>query len=747
MRTLQLNSDLVVTGAGMAGTVAAIAAARLGRKVVLVQDRPVLGGNASSEIRVWITGAQAHDRNRYAREGGILNEMLMEQLYRNPHCSPPVWNAVLLDFVLAEPNITLLLDTAVDGLAMADDGRTIQSLSAYCSISQTRYTLSAPHFADCSGDSIVGMLCGAEFRLGKESRDEFGEPDAPAEPAANLLGASLYWYSRDRGKRVPFVRPDFAIDISDSPRIRNTPFKGTIQGCKLWWLEWGGRRDTVHEAGEIKQYLTGAVYGLWDHIKNSGKYPEADNLDLEWVGPMPGKRESYRLVGPHILTEHDLFDQPDFPDSCATGGWTIDHHPSDGIHSQDAPSRHVALPGPYNIPLRTMFSRNIANLWMAGRNISASNVAFGSIRVMGTGAACGQAVGTAVHFCLAHNVAARELVADERLLRNFRRQLLKDDQHIIHLRNDDPADLALQANVTASDSLPLRQAEPDIESAPRPLTEKAGKNWLMLPIASPKLEWIEFFADVAAEGELELELRTNEAGHHYFPNKLLATRLISVKPGRQQWLRLPVELDSAEPRNIWFVLKPSPQAGVSLYATRERMTGCLSSLSDDEPWPNPRTELFAFRLSQDQPVFEADNITNGYSQPYIMPRLWISGRKFTAPTGAGGNPANAPWVELSWPEPQQVSELLLYFSADFDMQIPTMLLDYPFRAIPTVIKEATVFAELEEDLQPVAEIRHNHMRLVRLKLKQTLRTRRLRLRLEAANGADRAELCEVRVYG
>ncbi|MBN2583413.1 MAG: FAD-dependent oxidoreductase, partial [Planctomycetes bacterium] len=478
MRRVGMTADLVVAGGGMAGAVGAIAAARHGAKVVLVQDRPVLGGNASSEIRVWVGGAQGHTRNRFAREGGILNELLMEQLYRNTECSPAVWDAVLLDAVTREPGITLLLDTAVDGVTMADgEPQRVASVSAFCSTSQTRYDLAAPLYLDASGDSIIGIQAGADHRLGKEGRQEFGEPTAPEQPDPRCLGASLYFYSKNVGRPVTFVRPEFAIDVSGTPRIRRGGFDGHIHGCELWWVEWGGELDTVHDAAEIKRKLTGIVYGLWDHIKNSGRFPEARDLDLEWVGAVPGKRESYRLVGPHLLTEHDLFCQPDFPDACATGGWTIDHHPPRGIFDDAPPSRHVGLPGPYNIPLRCLFSWNVENLLMAGRNISASNVAFGSIRLMGTGAVCGQAAGTAAAMCAERDILPRDLVADDALVEEFKQTLLRDDQHILGLANRDAADQARAATVAASSDLVLTGATADPRG--EPTRADTWDEWLM----------------------------------------------------------------------------------------------------------------------------------------------------------------------------------------------------------------------------------------------------------------------------
>ncbi len=730
----KLKTDLAVIGGGMAGLVAAIAAARLGTKVVLVQDRPVLGGNASSEVRVWVSGAQGHTLNRFAREGGILNELLMEQLYRNPECSPPVWNAVLLDAVLAEPRITLLLDTAVHRVTMGDPGR-IESVSAYCSPSETAYRISAPLFVDASGDSVVGGLAGADFRVGKESREAFGEPTAPPRADPRCLGASLYFYTRDAGRPVPFVRPDFAADVTRSPRVRSQAFDGRTQGCRLWWIEFGGELDTITDSGRIKATLTAIVYGFWDYIKNSGKFPEARNLDLAWVGPTPGKRESRRLMGPHVLAEHDLFRQPDFPDSCATGGWTIDHHPPKGFFSRRAPSRHKALPGPYNIPLRCLFSRNVENLFMAGRNISTSNVAFGSTRVMGTGAACGQAVGTAAALCLRERLTPAELVEDADRVQRLRQTLVREDQHVYHTPNRDPGDLARTATAEASGELALAEARPARSAETTVLEED---HWLMLPVVTPRLDRLDLFADVARATTLTVEVRRNDRGCHYFPNQLVAERRIRLRRGRGQWIRVPLDLETGEPGNVWFVVKRNPR--VALHGSRRRITGVLSSLGSRRPWPEPRQDLFAFRLRPVQPVYPASAVVNGFARPEGLPNLWVSRARVT---GRGAKP---PWIELRWDERRTVGHIRLYLSHDPDMQIPTMMMRYPFRAVPTVLKHFTLSVRVGGGWKPVARIRGNHRRLVCVDLAEPVRTDRLRLRAEATNGSPRAEVYEIRAY-
>lgn len=738
MRHVTMQADLVVAGGGMAGLAGAIAAARHGARVLLVHDRPVLGGNASSEVRVWVGGAQAHVLNRFAREGGILNELLLEQLYRNTESSPAVWDAILLDAVAREPNLTLLLDTTVDGVTVSDGPpRRITAATAFCGTSQTRYELAAPLFLDASGDSVLGILAGADYRIGKEGRQEFGEPTAPERPDPRCLGASLLFYTRDLGRPVTFVPPEFAIDVSGTPRVRRGGFDGHVQGCHLWWIEWGGELDTVHDALRIKHKLTGIVYGLWNHIKNSGRFPEARNLDLEWVGSVPGKRESYRLVGPHLLTEHDLFCQPDFPDGCATGGWTIDHHPPRGIFDDAPPSRHIRLPGPYNIPLRCLFSWNVANLFMAGRNISATNVAFGSIRLMGTGAVCGQAAGTAAALCAARGLMPHDLLADDDLVQQVRQTLLCDDQHIIGLPNRDPADLARDAAVTASDELTLRGATADPRGTPVRLDR--GDHWLMVPVATPHVRSLSLCVDATAATTLTVDIRRNDFAptrHHYVPETLLATRRVRLSRGRRQWVTVPVDLDLDGPANLWFVMRRNPR--IALRPSRQRFTGALSSLGDGRPWPEPRLDLPAFRIAPAQPVYAAANVVNGFSRPFVMPNLWISGSRVARGT--------APWLELTWPKPRTVRQVRLYLSHDPDMQIPTMLMHYPFRIVPTLLADLTIQARVNGRLRPVARIRGNHRRLVVVDLDRPIRTDRLRIVAQATAGSPHAEIYEVRVY-
>lgn len=395
LRNEEIASDLVVVGGGLAGTCAAIAAARQGIDVTLVQDRPVLGGNASSEIRLWILGATSHmgNNNRWSREGGIINEILEENLYRNRQGHPLILDTILLEKVVEEPRIRLLLNTAAYEVEKnkADE---IETVTAFCPQNSTRYTLRAPLFCDASGDGILGFLSGAAFRMGAEPADEFGEGFAPDDSYGTLLGHSLYFYTKDVGTPVRFTAPNWAHkDVRKIARYRK--FNANMQGCNFWWIEYGGRLDTVHDTEDIKWELWKVVYGIWDHIKNSGDYPEAETMVLEWVGHIPGKRESRRFEGDYLLHQQDVVGQRPFADTVAHGGWALDLHPADGVHSERPGCTQWHSKGVYGIPWRCYYSRNIPNLLLAGRIISATHVAFGSTRVMATCAVGGQAVGTA----------------------------------------------------------------------------------------------------------------------------------------------------------------------------------------------------------------------------------------------------------------------------------------------------------------------------------------------------------------
>jgi len=447
-----VEADVVVVGGGLAGVCAAVAAARRGGDVVLINNRPVLGGNSSSEVRVWVCGATAHGNQRWARETGIIGEMYVENQFRNPEGNPVYWDDVVLDTVRREKNIRLFLNTDVRDVVASgpEDARRVETVTGWTMGSEILTTFRAPVFLDCTGDGLVGHLAGARYRLGKEARSEFDEEWAPDEPVEEFLGSTLLFYTKDLGFPVKYVAPESAKDIRDTPIPTSRVIRSGDSGAHYWWVEWGGELDTVHDNETIRDELRSVILGIWDYIKNSGEF-DADTLTLEWVGNVPGKREYRRFVGDYTLTQNDIVEQTTFPDTVAFGGWSIDLHPAAGMYHAGSGAVQRFSDGVFEIPYRCLYPASTSNLLVAGRNISATHIAFGASRVMATCAALGQAAGTAAALCVEHAVTPRELGTHH--LAELRRALLRDDAPIIGAVNDDPDDHARSARVTASSTL------------------------------------------------------------------------------------------------------------------------------------------------------------------------------------------------------------------------------------------------------------------------------------------------------
>src|SRR3984957_2692145 len=551
MRSLRednLTADLVVVGGELAGVCSAITAARQGLRVMLAQDRPVLGGNSSSEVRLWVLGATSHmgNNNRWAREGGVIDKVLVENMWRNVEGNPIVFDSILLELVSLEPRITLLLNTAVYEVEMSDSS-TIKLVKAFCSQNQTFYVVEAPLFVDASGDGILGFLSGAEFRMGAEASSEFNEPLAGSEETKELLGHSLYFYTRNTGRPVNYVAPSFALgDITTIPRFRELRVADT--GCRLWWLEYGGNLDTVHQTEEIKWELWRVAYGVWNYIKNSGNFPDAENLTLEWMGTIPGKRESRRFMGDTILTQNDIVGQSVYEDAVSFGGWAIDLHPADGVFSAQPGCTQWHAKGVYQIPFRSMYSRNVINLFVTGRLISATHIAFGSTRVMATCAHNGQAVGVAAALCKDQGSFPRDLIEPTKM-KQLQQRLLRTGQYIPGVAGHDDTDLARRAHITASSTLRVVEFSPSGELAPADVPRA-----LLLPLQTGRVPVITLCADVSETTSLHAELWRPSRPGNTTPELHLASVDVPLEAGREQPVLLDFQVSLEEGLHTFVIL-------------------------------------------------------------------------------------------------------------------------------------------------------------------------------------------------
>lgn len=451
MKQETLTFELVVVGGGMSGLCAAIAAARHEVRTALIHARPMLGGNASSELRMHICGADDHMSRPNARETGILEELLLEHKRRNPTNSYAIFDTVLWEKAAFCKNLTLLLNTCVDGVHM-QNGR-ISGVTAYQQTTEKRFEIGAPLFVDATGDGSLGAWAGADYTVGREARETYGESHAPEKADHCTMGNSLMFKARDAGRRVPFVKPAWANTYTEHD-LRNRIHGDITSG--YWWIELGGGRyHTIFDAEALRDELLKAVYGVWDHIKNGGEHG-AEQMDLEWVGMLPGKRESRRLLGDHVLTQQDCEAGRRFEDAVAYGGWPMDVHTVEGfLNDSDEPTVWLHLPDVYTIPYRCYYSRNVPNLFLCGRIISASHMAFASARVMATCAVGGQAVGTAAVIALRENIDPRDVGAH---IYELQQTLLRDDCYIPGIGNLDEDDVARTAAVEATASLPACEA-------------------------------------------------------------------------------------------------------------------------------------------------------------------------------------------------------------------------------------------------------------------------------------------------
>ena len=395
------NYDLVVVGGGIAGISAAVSAARLGCKVALVHDRPVLGGNNSSEVRVHLGGRI--EIGQYKELGNLQKEF---GPLRRGNAQPADFyeDHKKMEIVKNEKNITLFVNCHATKVEMKG-GRILSVIAQNIEIGK-ELKFDSPLFADCTGDGTLGYLAGADYRMGRESREEYGESTAPQMADKMTMGASVQWYSLENEKKTTFPKFQYGLTFNEKNVEKVTMGE--------WRWETGMNYDQIHEFERIRDYGLLVVYSNWSYLKNTLKdNKEFQKRSLGWVAFVSGKRESRRLMGDYILKEEDLCKNVFHEDGTCATTWTIDLHYPDPQNTVNFPNnefksyaKHIQI-YPYEIPYRCLYSRNVDNLFMAGRNISVTHVALGTTRVMRTTGMMGEVVGMAATLCKKHQVLPR----------------------------------------------------------------------------------------------------------------------------------------------------------------------------------------------------------------------------------------------------------------------------------------------------------------------------------------------------
>lgn len=748
MKRETISFDVTVIGGGLSGICAAIAAARLGQKVALVHNRPVLGGNSSSEVRVWVCGATGHGVNRYARETGIMGELFIQNQYRNPEGNPYLWDITLLEAVRAEPNLTLFMNTDVREVEADGEknARIIRSVKGWMMGSEREITFESEMFLDCTGDGLIGFLAGAAYRIGREARHEFGEEWAPDVADDITLGSTMLFYTKDTGKPVRFVAPSFAKDITTT----SIPIKRVIRsgdsGCHYWWIEWGGELDTVHENEQIRDELWSVIYGIWDYIKNSGKF-QAENMTLEWVGSIPGKREYRRFLGDTILTQNDVISQRPFEDRVAFGGWSIDLHPPQGMYATESGSKHLHADGIYHIPFGCLYSRNVSNLLFAGRNISASHVAFGTTRVMATCAVMGEAAGVGAALSVIKGITPREL--REQHLTELQQTMLRTDASIIGLHNVDSADLARKGTITASSTMTRIWINKPSEE----YHLVADVGWLFP--ADGGFEGLTLLVSAHEATSLTIELWDTGRPENYVPANFKQALQIQVDIGEQQWLDVPADcaMFGGDPCNVFIIVRANE--AVSLFTSAVPVSGVLafergvkpivsSDLEEHQPdqpvieWSMKGLVRKPFCFAVETGAYSPDKVINGYVRPFGGPQLWVS-EPITND--------REEWIEVKLPEPVDIREIHLTFNDDVNEDLINLHHhETPFLIIPEMVKTYEVQAYINGEWVRLAGDSHNRARKKIHRLENPIPSERIRVVIKETHGGDRAEVIEIRLY-
>ncbi|WP_259363473.1 FAD-dependent oxidoreductase [Microbacterium esteraromaticum] len=675
-----------------------------------------------------------------------MGELWLENQFRNPEGNPYYWDLVVLEAVRAEENITLFLNTDVHEVEASGspEQRRIDSVTGWQMGSERRIRFRSPAYVDCSGDALVGHLAGAEYMIGRESREDFGESWAPDATDSELLGSTILFYSKDAGHPSEFVPPSFAVDISQTDIPSRRVIRSDMRGCAFWWIEWGGERDVTDENELIRDELQGICYGIWDHIKNSGEFEGVENLTLEWIGAVPGKREYRRLIGDHVLTQEDILSQRDFPDAVTFGGWSIDLHPAGGVYSSAPASRHWFSDGNYDIPLRSLYSRNVGNLWMAGRNISATHVAFGSTRVMATCAALGEAVGLAAAIGTREGLTPRELAGVE--FWRMRAAMTRADSSALGLRHLDPSDHALDARVSASSTRAVLETTPGGEAL-----ALASDLAVVVPVSGDVLQ-LEIRVGAIEDSVLALDVHGVSKARNYLPDRVLAKTTIDVAASDPAWLRVDVPLPARpaeDGENVVVVLRADDRVFVEssdadapgLSFMRRR------PLESHEAWPLQfrhwkrfaTGQGFAVRVRGVTGTFAPARVLGGYSRPYGGPQMWSSER-----LAVDANPT----LDLSWDAPVSVHEVQVLLDADLMIDLVNLHHHWtPDRIMPTLLRDFDVLVRIGGRWSTLQKVRENRHRRVRIPLALPIAIDGLRIVAHATNGADHAHVVGVRAFG
>jgi hypothetical protein len=760
--------DIVVVGGGLAGVSAALAGARLGRKTALVHERPVLGGNSSSEIRVTPHGAAAF--HHYARETGLIHELQEEERYRN-HLeisengwTNSVWDMVLYDTCISEEFLSLFLNTSVFGIELSDR-KTIGSIRARILGAETELELKAGVFIDATGDGYIADSAGCESMRGSESREIFGEIHAPdTGHQDDEMGSSLHFHTVDTGHPVEFKAPDWAVSYDDPSFFKDSGRKIKDLRGGFWWIEIARPWNTITDTETIRYELTRHLLGIWDWIKN--KDPETKekcrNLALDWIGQVPGKRESRRIIGRYLMTENDIQNKTPFKDEIAFGGWFLDLHTPGGLLAEIAEERSKesyspygqksadSYVGPYSIPFGVMCPRGIDNLLLAGRALSLTHTAFGTVRVMNTLAIAGQAAGTAAVRSLDTERNIPNLDTND--IHAIQQRLLRDDSFLLGQPGSDSCNLAESARISASSQFSLSGADPDDTWADGgisywkdqinpDITERLDTVHAQLIPLSDEVHSISLFLSNDSETDVSLPVTLRKSRHIWDYNlrseDILAAVTLLIHPGKA-WYSWDINLPSEGLRFIR--LEAGPSDRILWHLAGPVVPSCVSyfKITENRLRTFGQGATLSFRIEPPQNPYPPEQITSGWTRPYKESGCWRS---------SDIHKTEEEWICLDWDRPVLIGEVQITFPGQILREYHAYPPGYRNPQVPRdYVIEGCTDSSGTGKWTGLARVRNNYRRFIRHEIRSNQPFYSIRLRVTSTNGDNTVTVYEMRCY-
>lgn len=791
---IEKTYDFVVIGGGFTGVCTAIQASREGLKTALITNRGFIGGNSGCEVRCPVDGADGeHQFNFNARETGLIEEIRLENLRVNPEGNPYRWDMVLMDFIAAEKDLDLYLNTCIDRVETAEgqaNGKKeakpahITKVSGIQVTTEKRFDFTASFFADNTGDGTLSMLSGCGFAEGAEPEEAYGEKIAACCEKGDVLLGTLTYNAKDMGHPVDFVPPANAFDMEKSGCLDHREIPDAMFQRFVWFYETGAGLDQAKDSEEVAAKHRELLFSIWDHIK---KHPEkygAENYDFEYISPFVGKRESRRVDGLYRLKEQDVYYQKDFEDACGYGGWAIDLHDGKGFFGTGPENWWVYLRGIYPIPLRTAIAKDADNLFVVGRCFSVTHVALGSTRLNATLATVGQAVGIAAAICKERGITPLRIGGDE--IKELHLRQWRADQTVIGYRNADAADLALSAKASVSSEKRFVMEEPEKFF---PVDTVFGQSMPAKPgmkSVSFCYRWLTDCGNMRGSGEaaekaavgakLHVSVYRSEKPQNYGPEILLKEFCLQLSPTGEDgaWFTLDLSDIAFEKEFIFIQFENEEDPGaaretavpaIELAAATKRLPGVCGLMQKKNDLPNmvdyetlhplpaewmklgvplklrkystasqPNVNwAFCFKTEPELSFYGGENLNNGYLRPYGQPNIWTA-------EGAEGE-----WAELRFDSGKEIREVDITFDTNLNFRVRNVK-PYAFNVMEEAVRDYELWAETDGAWKKIRTVTGNHQRVNRLKFAEAVTADAVKIVIRATNGCPNAAIYNISIY-